>query len=267
MKDFMQLLRRFLPPYKKYIVLSIIFNILSALLNIFSFAALIPILQIIFQTDDVQRVTKIMAWDWGNVQEVLLNNMNYYVNQLIDNYGATTTLLLIGLFLAVMTLFKTGAYYLGGAFLTPIRTGVVRDIRNQMYRKVVSLPLGFFSEERKGDIIARMSGDVNEIEVSIMSSLDMLFKNPILVIIYFGTLVTISWQLTLFTIIILPLMGWIMGRVGKMLKKKSLLAQSQWSDLMSQVEETLGGLRIIKAFNAEAKMTGITDAELIFNGR
>ena len=188
MKDFMQVLRRFLPPYKKYIVLSIIFNILSALLNIFSFAALIPILQIIFQTDDVQRVTKIMAWDWGNVQEVLLNNMNYYVNQLIDNYGATTTLLLIGLFLAVMTLFKTGAYYLGGAFLTPIRTGVVRDIRNQMYRKVVSLPLGFFSEERKGDIIARISGDVQEVESSVMSSLDLLMKDPILIIAYFLTL-------------------------------------------------------------------------------
>jgi len=254
MKDFMQVLRRFLPPYKKYIVLSIIFNILSALLNIFSFAALIPILQIIFQTDDVQRVTKIMAWDWGNVQEVLLNNMNYYVNQLIDNYGATTTLLLIGLFLAVMTLFKTGAYYLGGAFLTPIRTGVVRDIRNQMYRKVVSLPLGFFSEERKGDIIARISGDVQEVESSVMSSLDLLMKDPILIIAYFLTLIALSWQLTLFTCVLIPLVVWLMGLVGKSLKQKSVKAQMLWSDTMSVIEETLGGLRIIKAFCAEDKM-------------
>ena len=254
MKDFMQVLRRFLPPYKKYIILSIIFNILSALLNIFSFAALIPILQIIFQTDDVQRVTKIMAWDWGNVQEVLLNNMNYYVNQLIDNYGATTTLLLIGLFLAVMTLFKTGAYYLGGAFLTPIRTGVVRDIRNQMYRKVVSLPLGFFSEERKGDIIARISGDVQEVESSVMSSLDLLMKDPILIIAYFLTLIALSWQLTLFTCVLIPLVVWLMGLVGKSLKQKSVKAQMLWSDTMSVIEETLGGLRIIKAFCAEDKM-------------
>ena len=254
MKDFMQVLRRFVTPYKKYIVLSIIFNILSALLNIFSFAALIPILQIIFQTDDVQRVTKIMAWDWGNVQEVLLNNMNYYVNQLIDNYGATTTLLLIGLFLAVMTLFKTGAYYLGGAFLTPIRTGVVRDIRNQMYRKVVSLPLGFFSEERKGDIIARISGDVQEVESSVMSSLDLLMKDPILIIAYFLTLIALSWQLTLFTCVLIPLVVWLMGLVGKSLKQKSVKAQMLWSDTMSVIEETLGGLRIIKAFCAEDKM-------------
>ena len=220
MKDFMQVLRRFLPPYKKYIVLSVIFNILSALLNIFSFAALIPILQIIFQTDEAQKATALMEWDWSNIQEVLLNNMNYYVNQMIETYGATTTLLLIGLFLAFMTLFKTGAYYLGGALLTPIRTGVVRDIRNLMYRKVVSLPLGFFSEERKGDIIARISGDVQEVESSVMSSLDLLMKDPILIIVYFFTLIALSWQLTLFTCILIPLVVWLMGLVGKSLKSK-----------------------------------------------
>ena len=254
MKDFMQVLRRFLPPYKKYIVLSVIFNILSALLNIFSFAALIPILQIIFQTDEAQKATALMEWDWSNIQEVLLNNMNYYVNQMIETYGATTTLLLIGLFLAFMTLFKTGAYYLGGALLTPIRTGVVRDIRNLMYRKVVSLPLGFFSEERKGDIIARISGDVQEVESSVMSSLDLLMKDPILIIVYFFTLIALSWQLTLFTCILIPLVVWLMGLVGKSLKQKSVKAQMLWSDTMSVIEETLGGLRIIKAFCAEEKM-------------
>lgn len=254
MKDFMQVLRRFLPPYKKYIVLSVIFNILSALLNIFSFAALIPILQIIFQTDEAQKASALMEWDWSNIQEVLLNNMNYYVNQMIETYGATTTLLLIGLFLAFMTLFKTGAYYLGGALLTPIRTGVVRDIRNLMYRKVVSLPLGFFSEERKGDIIARISGDVQEVESSVMSSLDLLMKDPILIIVYFFTLIALSWQLTLFTCILIPLVVWLMGLVGKSLKQKSVKAQMLWSDTMSVIEETLGGLRIIKAFCAEEKM-------------
>ena len=254
MKDFMQVLRRFLPPYEKYLVLSVIFNILSALLNIFSFAALIPILQIIFQTDEAQKTISLMEWDWGNIQEVLLNNMNYYVNQMIETYGATTTLLLIGLFLAFMTLFKTGAYYLGGALLTPIRTGVVRDIRNLMYRKVLSLPLAFFSEERKGDIIARISGDVQEVESSVMSSLDLLMKDPILIIVYFFTLIALSWQLTLFTCILIPLVVWLMGLVGKSLKQKSVKAQVLWSDTMSVIEETLGGLRIIKAFCAEEKM-------------
>lgn len=253
MKEFLRVLRRFVPPYKKYLVLNVIFNILSAILNIFSFATIIPILQILFKIQEANYT--FMPWNSdASFKDIAINNFYYYVTHLIDAYGASTTLLFLGLFLVVMTFFKTACYFLSSATMIPIRTGVVRDIRNQVYRKILSLPLGFFSEERKGDIIARMSGDVNEIEVSIMSSLDMLFKNPILVIIYFGTLVTISWQLTLFTIIILPLMGWIMGRVGKMLKKKSLLAQSQWSDLMSQVEETLGGLRIIKAFNAEAKM-------------
>ena len=254
MKEFLNVLRRFVPPYKKYLVLSVVFNILSAVLNIFSFAALIPILQILFQTSDAGTATALMAWDWGNIQGVLMNNMNYYVNGLIDQFGQTTTLLLIGLFLAVMTFLKTGAYFLSAATIIPIRTGVVRDIRNQLYQKITSLPLGFFSEERKGDIIARMSGDVQEIENSIMASLEMLFKNPILIVSYFAALIFISWELTLFTLIIVPIMGWFMGWVGRKLKAQSIKAQGLWSDTMSQVEETLGGLRIIKAFCAEGKM-------------
>ena len=247
MKEFLNVLRRFVPPYKRYLVLSIVFNILSAILNIFSFAALIPILQILFQTSDAETATSLMAWDWGNVQGVLMNNMNYYVNGLIAEWGQTTTLLFIGLFLGATTFLKTGAYFLSAATIIPIRTGVVRDIRNQLY-------LGFFSEERKGDIIARMSGDVQEIENSIMASLEMLFKNPILIVSYFGALLFISWELTLFTLIIVPMMGWLMGYVGRKLKAQSIQAQSLWSDTMSQVEETLGGLRIIKAFCAEEKM-------------
>ena len=259
MKEFLNVLRRFVPPYKKYLVLSVIFNILSAVLNIFSFAALIPILQILFQTGDAEAATSVMAWDWGNAQAVLMNNLNYFVNGLIRDFGPTTTLLLIGLFLAVTTFLKTGAYFLTSACIVPIRTGVVRDIRNQLYRKITSLPLGFFSEERKGDIIARMSGDVQEVENSIMSSLEMLFKNPVLIVAYFATLVFISWQLTLFTLIIVPIMGWFMGLVGRKLKSQSVKAQALWSDTMSQVEETLGGLRIIKAFCAEEKMNARFD--------
>ncbi|MBR2292337.1 MAG: ABC transporter ATP-binding protein [Prevotella sp.] len=254
MKEFINVLRRFIPPYKKYLVLSVVFNILSAVLNIFSFAALIPILQILFQTSDAEAATELMAWDWGNAQGVLMNNMNYYVNGLIAKWGQPTTLLLIGLFLSVTTFLKTGAYFLSAATIIPIRTGVVRDIRNQVYQKITSLPLGFFSEERKGDIIARMSGDVQEIENSIMSSLEMLFKNPILIISYFAALIFISWELTLFTLVIVPIMGWFMGRVGRKLKAQSIKAQALWSDTMSQVEETLSGLRIIKAFCAEDKM-------------
>ena len=254
MREFLQVLRRFVPPYKKFLALSVFFNILSAVLNIFSFAALIPILQILFQTGDAEAATSVMAWDWGNAQAVLMNNLNYYVNGLIADYGPTTTLLFIGLFLAVTTFLKTGSYFLTSACIVPIRTGVVRDIRNQLYRKITSLPLGFFSEERKGDIIARMSGDVQEVENSIMASLEMLFKNPVLIIAYFTTLVFISWELTLFTLIIVPIMGWFMGLVGRKLKQASVVAQTLWSDTMSQVEETLGGLRIIKAFCAEEKM-------------
>lgn len=254
MKEFLQILRRFIPPYKKYLALTVVFNILSAVLNIFSFAALIPILQILFRTEGAGTATELMPWSLDNLKEVLANNADYYVTQLIANVGATTTLLLIGLFLAFTTFLKTGAYFLSSATIIPIRTGVVRDIRNQLYHKITSLPLGFFSEERKGDIIARMTGDVGEIESSIMSSLDMLFKNPILIISYFTALIFISWQLTLFTLVFVPIFGWFMGYVGRKLKRKSIAAQSLWSDTMSQVEETLGGLRIIKAFCAEDKM-------------
>ncbi len=254
MKEFLLVLRRFVPPYKKYLVLSIVFNVLSAVLNIFSFAAIIPILQILFKTDTGHAATQLMPIDGGDIKEVLANNLKYYVNTLIGDFGPTSTLLVIGLFLAVMTFLKTGAYFLSSATIIPIRTGVVRDIRNQLYQKITSLPLGFFSEERKGDIIARMSGDVGEIENSIMSSLDMLFKNPVLIVAYFSTLLFISWQLTLFTLAIVPLMGWFMGYVGRKLKQNSIKAQTLWSDTMSQVEETLGGLRIIKAFCAERKM-------------
>lgn len=254
MKEFFQILRRFVPPYKRYLVMTVSFNILSAVLNIFSFAAIIPILQIIFKTEKAAAAPQLMAWNWDNMKEVAANNMDYYVNALIADIGLTTTLLVLGLFLATMTFLKTGAYFLSSATVIPIRTGIVRDIRNQLYRKITSLPIDFFSEERKGDIIARMSGDVQEIENSIMSSLDMLFKNPILIIAYFATLLCISWQLTLFTILFVPVMGWIMGKVGRKLKRKSKEAQALWSDTMSQVEETLGGLRIIKAFCAEEKM-------------
>lgn len=260
MKEFIQVLRRFVAPYKRYLGFSVLFNILSAVLNIFSFAALIPILNILFNIGQ-ERVTTLMPWpsSMNEMPDVLSNNANYYVQTMIDHYGATTTLLFIGLFLAFMTFLKTGSYFLASASVMPIRTGVVRDIRNQLYQKITSLSLGFFSEERKGDIIARMSGDVQEIENSIMASLDMLFKNPILVIAYFTTLLIISWQLTLFTILFVPLFGWFMGLVGRKLKQNSVKAQNLWSDTMSQVEETLGGLRIIKAFSAEEKMNARFD--------
>ncbi len=260
MKEFFQVLRRFVPPYKKYLVLTVVFNILSAILNIFSFLAIMPILKILFKIDTTDQHPVLLELGSGDIKDVLTNNMNYYVYQMIDSLGASTTLLVIGLFLAFMTFLKTGAYFLSSATIIPIRTGVVRDIRNQLYRKITSLPLGFFSEERKGDIIARMSGDVQEVESSIMSSLDMLFKNPILIIFYFATLLLISWQLTLFTLVIVPIMGWFMGFVGRKLKAKSIKAQSMWSDTMSLVEETLGGLRIVKAFCAEEKMNRRFDA-------
>ena len=256
MKEFLQILRRFVPPYKKYLGLSVLFNILSAVLNIFSFAALIPILQILFQVDGGIRANDYMEWNGtlGSIKEVATNNLYYYIQEFIVAHSASTALLVIGLFLAFMTFLKTGAYFLSSATIIPIRTGIVRDIRNQLYQKITSLSLGFFSEERKGDIIARMSGDVQEVENSIMSSLDMLFKNPILILFYFITLICISWQLTLFTILFVPGFGWFMGVVGKKLKAQSTEAQSLWSDTMSMVEETLGGLRIIKAFCAEDKM-------------
>ena len=254
MKEFFQILKRYIPPYKRFLAASVFFNILAAILNIFSFAALIPMLQILFDTEGHATATALMSWTEGDIKDVLANNADYYVRELIAWTNPVTTLLLIGLVLTLMTFFKTGAYFLAAASIIPMRTGVVRDIRNQLYKKITSLSLGFFSEERKGDIIARMSGDVQEIENSIMAWIDMLIKNPILILFYFGALIFISWKLTLFTLCFVPLFGWFMGMVGRKLKANSARVQELWSDTMSQVEETLGGLRIIKAFCAEEKM-------------
>lgn len=254
MKEFLQVLRRFIPPYRKFLTWAVALNILSALLNVFSFALIVPILQILFKMEGAESYTFVPWNSDAGLADIAKNNFYYYVSQLIEVYGASTTLLFLGIFLAVMTLLKTGCYFGSSAVMIPLRTGVVRDIRVMLYRKVTQLPLSFFSEERKGDIIARMSGDVNEVETSVTSSLDMLIKNPILILIYFVTLITISWQLTVFTILVVPGLGWAMGVVGKKLKRKSLYAQEKWSETMTQMEETLGGLRIIKAFIAEEKM-------------
>ena len=254
MKEFLQLMRRFVSPYKRYIGWAIVLNVLSAIFNVVSFTLLIPILNILFKTGENTQVYHFMEWGSGSLKEVAVNNFYYYVTQMIETHGPQMTLLFMGLFLAFMTMLKTSCYFGSSAIMIPLRTGVVRDIRVMVYSKVMHLPLGFFSEERKGDIIARMSGDVGEIENSITSSLDMLLKNPILILLYFSTLIVTSWQLTLFTVLVLPGMGWLMGKVGKKLKRKSLEAQGKWSDTISQLEETLGGLRIIKAFIAEDKM-------------
>ena len=254
MKDFIQVLRRFIPPYKNYLMGAVFFNILSAILNIFSFAAIIPLLQILFKVDSGTGATHIMSWSEGSLKDVLSNNADYYTQIFVTSWGPATTLLIVGLAMGFLTLLKTGSYFLASASIIPIRTGVVRDLRNHLYRKITSLSLSFFSEDRKGDIIARMSGDVQEVDNSVMASLDMLFKNPILIVIYFVTLIVISWQLTIFTLLFVPVFAWFMGFVGRRLKQSSITAQALWSDTMSQVEETLGGLRIIKAFCAEGKM-------------
>lgn len=260
MKDFLRILRRFVPPYKRYLVGNILFNILSAILNLFSFALIIPILQILFKIDKGVYTYMPVVVDWANwdsvkaLPEILKNNFFWFVSDLIEREGGSFTLIILGVFLVVMTFLKVASMYLAFYMMIPIRTGVVRDIRNQINRKITQLSLGFFSEERKGDILARVSGDVNEIEASIMSSLDMLFKNPILISIYLIGMILISWQLTLFVFILLPFAGYVMGQVGKKLKRRSLEGQQQWGALMSQIEETLGGLRIIKAFNAEKKI-------------
>lgn len=254
MKEFFRVMRRFVTPYKGYLVGSLVFNLLSAVLNVFSFMSIIPMLQMLFGIDKMHYT--FMAWDTAGVstKDIVVNNMYWYTSELMAQFGAGTALLLIGLFLVATTLLKTGCYFASVAIMVPMRTGIVRDIRTQVYHKIISLPLSFFSDERKGDIIARMSGDVNEIENSITGSLDMLIKNPILLVCYFGVLIYTSWQLTLFTIVVLPVMGWAMGRIGRKLKQKSLDAQNKWSDTMAQLEETLGGMRIIKAFTAEQKM-------------
>ena len=255
MKGIIYILKRFLPPYKKYLFLTFTFNILTAVLNVFSLATIIPILQVLFKVN-----TKTYSFiSWRNTDysliDTVLNNVNWYVTQLIDSYGGGFALMMLAAVLVVMTLLKTGTAYLGSYFIIPIRTGVVKDIRNQINDKLLTLPIGFFTEERKGDILARISGDVNEVENSVMSSLDMLFKNPILIFIYLTTMTILSWQLTLFVLVVLPVMGFIMGRVGRSLKRSSFEAQNKWGELMSQVEETLSGLRVIKAFNAESKIS------------
>ncbi len=257
MKEFLKVLRRFVPPYKKYLILSLFFTLLSAILNVFSFMVIIPILQILFKINDVSGVayTPWSEMTSDNAKEVLMDNAAYYMNSITEEYGASTVLLLLGLFLVFMTLLKTASYFGSSAAIIPLRTGIVRDMRTQLYNKVVSLPIGFFTNERKGDIIARMTGDVTEVENSIVTSLDMLIKNPIFIIIYFTTLLYVSWELTLFTICVIPVLGWIMGAVGRKLKANSLVAQQKLGETTSQMEETLGGLRIIKAFLAEKKMS------------
>ena len=247
-------MRRYVAPYKIYMVGSLVFNLLSAVLNVFSFVSLIPMLQLLFGID--QNHYEFIPWDSTGMglKDIIINNLYWYTTELMDTYGAATTLLFIGLFLVSMTLLKTSCYFASVGIMVPMRTGIVRDIRSSVYHKIISLPLSFFSDERKGDIIARMSGDVNEIENSITGSLDMLIKNPILLISYFAVLIYTSWQLTLFTILVLPGMVWMMGKIGRKLKHKSLDAQEKWSETMAQLEETLGGMRIIKAFTAEHKM-------------
>lgn len=262
MKDLFRLIRRFVPPYRGYLILSIVANILSAFLNLLAFSLVMPILRILFQIDS--RVTEIMSLDglsvlrpgdWGTIGSAVMNNFGYYIGSFSDTHGISYTLALLSAYLIVMTALKVGAVYLGFYAMIPIRTGVVRDIRVAIYDKILALPLGFFSSERKGDVMARISGDVSEVENSIMSSLDLLLKNPILIVVYLGSMIIISWQLTLFVFLLLPFAGYIMGRVGKALKRNSLTVQTQWGEVMSIIEETLGGLRIIKAFTSEAFMS------------
>ena len=254
MKAFLKMLRRYLPPYRKYVFGSVLMNVLSAVFNIFSFTLVIPILNILFQLDE--KVYTFIPWDADlGFKEKAINNAYWFVSQYMETHGAVTTLLILAGFMIVMTLLKTGCYFGSSAVMVPLRTGLVRDMRRQIYDKILFLPLGFFSQERKGDIIARMSGDVSEVENSISGSIDMLIKNPILIIFYVSTMVFISWKLTLFVLAFAPLMTWLMGVIGRNLKKRSAQVQALWSDTMSQVEETLGGLRVVKAFTAEKKMS------------
>lgn len=253
MRDFFTILRRFVPPYKKYLFLNIFFNILAAFLTLFSFAVIIPILEMLFEISEKATYTY-MAWGSASIKDVAVNNFYYICQQCIIEWGPAATLALLAGVLVFMTLLKTGVTYLSSYFVIPMRSGIVRDIRNYVYDKIVSLPISFFTAERKGDVMARMSGDVAEIENSIMASLDMLFKNPVMIIVCLTMMIIISWKLTLFVLVLLPIAGMVMGRVGKRLKRQSLHGQQQWGTLMSDIEETLGGLRIIKAFNAESKV-------------
>ena len=247
MNEFIKVLRRFVPPYKKYLILTIFFNLLSAVLTLFSFALIVPILELLFKINESQYVY--MALGSASFKDVAINNFYYYTQEAIVSFGPAWTLAILGTMLVVMTALKTGAAYLGSWFIIPMRSGIVRDIRNFVYDKITTLPIAFFTAERKGDVMARMSGDVAEIEASIMASLDMMFKNPVMIIIYVGAMVAISWQLTVFVFVLLPIAGFAMGRIGKKLKAQSFAGQTQWGVLMSNIEETLGGLRIIKAFN------------------
>lgn len=252
MNDFIKILRRFVPPYKKFLALNILFNILAAFLTLFSFALIIPILEMLFKIKEA--AYSFMPVGSASLKDVAINNFYFYTQQSIEQWGPSATLALLAVLLVVMTALKTGATYLSSYFIIPLRSGIVRDIRNYVFDKITALPIGFFTSERKGDVMARMSGDVAEIENSIMSSLDMFFKNPVMIIVCLGMMIAISWQLTVFVLILLPLAGFVMGRVGKHLKRKSLAGQNQWGVLMANIEETLGGLRIIKAFNAEKKV-------------
>ena len=254
MKDFIQILRTYAWPYNGYMAGALFFNLLSAVLNVFSFMSLMPMLNLLFGLEKQEYA--FIAWDSDNsMKDILINNLYYYTQVLVQENGASLTLLYIGLFLIASTFLKTASYFASAGMMVPLRTGIIRDIRNSIYRKITTLPLSFFSEERKGDIIARMSGDVQEIENSITGSLEMLVKNPILIVCYLSVLFYTSWQLTLFTIVIMPLLVWALSSIVRKLKQQSLMAQSKWSEIMAQLEETLGGMRIIKAFTAEDKMT------------
>lgn len=253
MKEFIKVIRRFVGPYKKYVVLNILFNILASVLTVFSFFLIVPILNMLFKVDTTTVYT-FMPWTWTNVKDVVINNFYYYVQEIIASAGPTVALAGLAAALVVLTGLKVGVTYLCSYIIIPMRSGIVRDIRNYVYDKIVTLPISFFTSARKGDVMARMSGDVGEIENSIMQSLDMMFKNPISIVVYLGIMIMLSWKLTLFVLILLPIAGWVMGKVGKALKRQSLAQQNQWGVLMSNIEETLGGLRIIKAFNAEGKV-------------
>ena len=256
MFKFIILLRRFIPPYKKFVFLSLLFNLLTTIFSLFSFAAIIPLLKMLFKTNEAVKTYQIWTWDdkFRVIVDGIQNNITYSTQQFIENVGPSAALLYIGLFLVVMTALKVGTAYLGAHFLIPIRTGVLRDLRNQLYKKIISLPIGFFTAERKGDIMSRMTGDVTEVEASIMSSLDMVFKNPIMILIYLGVMFAMSWELTLFVLVLLPFSGYLIGKIGKSLKRRSTEGQEQTGELLSQIEETLGGLRVVKAFNAEHKL-------------
>ena len=254
MHDFFKMMRQYASPYKGYLAGAVVLNMLSAIFNIFSFAVIVPLLNILFKVDAAEYAFIPWGTEGMTFKDILVNNAYWFVSDFSAAHGAVTALLLLCAIMIFFTALKTSCYFGASAVMIPIRTGIVKDIRNRIYNKILALPIGFFSQERKGDIIARMSGDVQEVESSIMASLEMLFKNPILIVVYFTTLLFVSWQLTLFTIIFVPLFGWFMGMVGRRLKQKSIKAQALWSDTMSQVEETLGGLRIIKAFCAEEKM-------------